>query len=501
MSNELFEHMMNVSPQIDKAMLEKAKKNRLIHLIEMATTDPNPPTAIPGSQYISNHRDEVMQYNSQDKANLSEEDKQAIRDMTWESIALKMYGLLDDIDTASDMCKEDAKAFENVVMNIQAKKNEYLYSPDGYGIQRVSECVCHTYAMDDDHLLEFFVGMRKKYENHGAQYRWDRHEVYDQLVKRGLTSSEQSSAGAQAQLESAEGLEAPESEDPNKKFKDFVKHSSKVEKGAKKKQDKQAKKDKKKRECRTIKEGLQDHARKELELAGLFDKNSDYDGMIGEAVMDLVDAFCKAGHSGFSAQWAKQVFCDLAEWKNLTPLTNDPEEWQDVREYCADSEEMYQNRRNPSCFSKDGGKTYYSLEEVEKLKEDEDTPWQDRVEWHTSVDMKSDTQKDNKKFSKMLGPGKVSEGESDFKDLEVNRRAEKKAKKKNEAAEGGWSIWSTTTGGAMGSQGAWQKKDGKPVRFASEAKADKKAEQMNDDRSMFGAARQYHFAKRFDDED
>jgi hypothetical protein len=180
----------------------------------------------------------------------------------------------------------------------------------------------------------------------------------------------------------------------------------------------------------------------------------------------------------------REIFCELAEWKNLTPLTNAIDEWQDVREYCADSEEMYQNLRNPSCFSKDGGKTYYSLDDPEfgkDLDEVEDVPWQDRVEWHTSVVMEEGDRRDpiepvdnigsfsvehEEKFNRwyitdghdhyigtrgnvsglrvyykseagaervlvrVKKAGSKNEGQSDFKDLEVNRKAEHKADKK-----------------------------------------------------------------------
>ena len=45
------------------------------------------------------------------------------------------------------------------------------------------------------------------------------------------------------------------------------------------------------------------HAQLELKLAGLFNKDSDYGGEIGKAVLELVNVFEKQGHSGFSAEW------------------------------------------------------------------------------------------------------------------------------------------------------------------------------------------------------
>ncbi|NIO30179.1 MAG: hypothetical protein GTN75_00095 [Gemmatimonadetes bacterium] len=46
---------------------------------------------------------------------------------------------------------------------------------------------------------------------------------------------------------------------------------------------------------------LEQHARRELELAGLFDEDSDYGGMLGHSTMRLIEAFAAEGHSGMSA--------------------------------------------------------------------------------------------------------------------------------------------------------------------------------------------------------
>jgi len=104
-------------------------------------------------------------------------------------------------------------------------------------------------------------------------------------------------------------------------------------------------------------------AKKELEKAGLFDKDSDYDGMLGHAVMKLMEVHLKEGHSGYSNGAAVNIFSRLATGKTLSPITNDPAEWMDVVGASEGQEPMWQNRRDSTNFSNDGGKTYYCIDE------------------------------------------------------------------------------------------------------------------------------------------
>lgn len=100
---------------------------------------------------------------------------------------------------------------------------------------------------------------------------------------------------------------------------------------------------------------LVDHARRELELAGLFDEDADYDGDLGPAVLGVVEKFSEYGHSGMSAAISVSILEKLLRFETLTPLTDDPSEWMDV------STNTWQSRRRSEAFSHDGGKTYYLL--------------------------------------------------------------------------------------------------------------------------------------------
>lgn len=102
---------------------------------------------------------------------------------------------------------------------------------------------------------------------------------------------------------------------------------------------------------------LVEHAKRELKIAGLFDSDSDYSGMLGESILEIVEKFSEQGHSGASAGMSIHILSKLLAFENLTELTDNPEDWIEV------GEGMWQNRRNSKCFSTDGGKTHYSLDD------------------------------------------------------------------------------------------------------------------------------------------
>jgi hypothetical protein len=101
------------------------------------------------------------------------------------------------------------------------------------------------------------------------------------------------------------------------------------------------------------------YARRELELAGLFDKDADYGGALGSAILRVVEAFSEDSHSGGSAGITIHALERLLRFKPLTPITSNPAEWMQV------DTAMWQSTRNPSCFSKDGGATWYDIDEPE----------------------------------------------------------------------------------------------------------------------------------------
>ncbi len=100
---------------------------------------------------------------------------------------------------------------------------------------------------------------------------------------------------------------------------------------------------------------LVEYAKKELERYGAFNKESMYGGMIGEAVLELMEVFAKQGHSGMSASVVRQLFNKLADFKPLCALTFKNNEWGETSKAGS-----YQNIRNSAVF-KEGkdGRPYY----------------------------------------------------------------------------------------------------------------------------------------------
>lgn len=99
-----------------------------------------------------------------------------------------------------------------------------------------------------------------------------------------------------------------------------------------------------------------ENAKSEITRAGLLDKDSDYEGMIGTALIELVDMFGKQGHSGMSARLVAQLFTDLVNGRPLSPLTDNPDEWMMI-----EFDGTKQNKRCSDVFMKPDG-TVYSLD-------------------------------------------------------------------------------------------------------------------------------------------
>ena len=109
----------------------------------------------------------------------------------------------------------------------------------------------------------------------------------------------------------------------------------------------------------------------ELRIAGytLQDKDEinsqdDYAHFVGKGADDVCKLFCEQGHSGMSAGFTISLITKLLKGDTLTPLTNDPSEWEQHPKEM-DPQQTWQSKRKFSCFSDDNLKTYYDIDEEE----------------------------------------------------------------------------------------------------------------------------------------
>lgn len=104
------------------------------------------------------------------------------------------------------------------------------------------------------------------------------------------------------------------------------------------------------------------HARRELKLIGEDDHTID-------GFLKVVQAWADMGHSGGSHSVCLPMLVELLNFKNLSPLTDDPDEWMHhTAEVWGEPGGVWQNVRNGEAFSNDGGKTYTLLSDRQKSK-------------------------------------------------------------------------------------------------------------------------------------
>lgn len=108
------------------------------------------------------------------------------------------------------------------------------------------------------------------------------------------------------------------------------------------------------------------HARSELTLL-----NEDQETIDG--VCNIMTAFSEMNLSGGAAPFVVAYVTQLMQLENLTPLTNDPDEWIDRTELTGGIP-FWQSKRNSQAFSKDAGKTYYLLSENNMVHTSHDAP-------------------------------------------------------------------------------------------------------------------------------
>jgi len=103
------------------------------------------------------------------------------------------------------------------------------------------------------------------------------------------------------------------------------------------------------------------HAQRELELANV-------DVGLADSLLDAVAALASYGHSWGSAGWAIETLGLLLRYMPLSPLTDNPAEWNEVLPSDMPDGPLWQSNRQSSAFSTDGGKTYYSVDDKDRVR-------------------------------------------------------------------------------------------------------------------------------------
>ena len=98
---------------------------------------------------------------------------------------------------------------------------------------------------------------------------------------------------------------------------------------------------------------LVSYAEQELDRIGMTD-DGDMNGIMRKHLLHMVKEFADEGHSGFSANYALQCLKRLLNFKPLSPLTGEDDEWSEVTQISGYPH--FQNKRCGSVFKngKDG---------------------------------------------------------------------------------------------------------------------------------------------------
>jgi hypothetical protein len=97
---------------------------------------------------------------------------------------------------------------------------------------------------------------------------------------------------------------------------------------------------------------LVEYARRELELCGQMAEDPAYSA----SLLASIAAFASYGHSGGSASVAIGQLHRLLQYRPLSPLTSDPDEW--IDQSGPSGYPLWQSARDPRAMSEDGGQTW-----------------------------------------------------------------------------------------------------------------------------------------------
>lgn len=122
---------------------------------------------------------------------------------------------------------------------------------------------------------------------------------------------------------------------------------------------------------------LVDYAKDELKRIGMIDSGEPYNDLAANAILELIEVFSSQGHSEFSAPYVIETFRRLANFKPLSPLTGEDDEWNDV------GGGILQNKRYSAVFKNENDNTAYNIEG--KVFTDDGDIWYTNIESRIDV--------------------------------------------------------------------------------------------------------------------
>lgn len=117
---------------------------------------------------------------------------------------------------------------------------------------------------------------------------------------------------------------------------------------------------------------LYDHAERELNMIQCEEPEK-------TALLEAVRGFAKGGWSGGSVGWGVATLVRLLEFKPLSPISSEPTEWNHIADERTPNGPIWQSQRRSTTFSRDGGRTWYDIEDPSQNNGD---VWKrDEAEW------------------------------------------------------------------------------------------------------------------------
>jgi hypothetical protein len=101
---------------------------------------------------------------------------------------------------------------------------------------------------------------------------------------------------------------------------------------------------------------LYKHADLELTRVGLGPDESGDKLQIRKHLLNLIEIIANEGHSGFSALWTAGVLDRLIQFKPLSDLTFDDDQWTETEPG------VFQHKRDPAVWSNDDKRTYFNFD-------------------------------------------------------------------------------------------------------------------------------------------